>query len=406
MNAIWPNVPLGEVLVPVVREHTVDPGAEYSLLGIRLDGQGPFHRETVLGAHTSASRLYQVKTGDFIYSRLFAWRGAFGLIEPDLDGHFVSNEFPTFAPKDVRIDLRYLRYWFRLPHVLRRVEADCSGSTPLTRNRYKEQFFFSLQIALPPLDEQRRIVARIEELAAKIGEASRLRRECADEVHAITSAHTTKLFASLDAYPQIEISRLGLNGDNPIQIGPFGAQLHASEFVPEGVPVLNVGNVWPTGLRLDSLDYVTPKKAAALARYTIKADDLLFARSGATLGKVCLVPPNCEGWLMTGHLFRVRFDPSVIDKRFAFAGLRGARQIHDQVFGQVRGATRPGYNTTLLGAVKLPLLPLIEQHRIVAELDALQAKVDSVKALQAETAAELDAMLPAILDKAFKGELV
>ena len=46
-----------------------------------------------------------------------------------------------------------------------------------------------------------------------------------------------------------------------------------------------------------------------------------------------------------------------------------------------------------------------EQRRIVAELDALQAEVDSLKHLQAETAAELDAVLPSILDKAFKGEL-
>ena len=46
-----------------------------------------------------------------------------------------------------------------------------------------------------------------------------------------------------------------------------------------------------------------------------------------------------------------------------------------------------------------------ERLRIVAELDALQAEVDALKRLQAETAAELDALLPAILDKAFKGEL-
>ena len=49
--------------------------------------------------------------------------------------------------------------------------------------------------------------------------------------------------------------------------------------------------------------------------------------------------------------------------------------------------------------------PLPEQRRIVAELDALQAEVDALKRLQAETAAELDALLPAILDRAFKGEL-
>lgn len=48
---------------------------------------------------------------------------------------------------------------------------------------------------------------------------------------------------------------------------------------------------------------------------------------------------------------------------------------------------------------------LAEQRRIVAELDALQAEVGALKRLQAETAAELDALLPAILDRAFKGEL-
>jgi hypothetical protein len=46
-----------------------------------------------------------------------------------------------------------------------------------------------------------------------------------------------------------------------------------------------------------------------------------------------------------------------------------------------------------------------EQRRVVAELDALQAEVDALKRLQSETAAELDALLPAVLDRAFKGEL-
>ena len=68
------------------------------------------------------------------------------------------------------------------------------------------------------------------------------------------------------------------------------------------------------------------------------------------------------------------------------------------VFGQVRGATRPGYNTSVPGRAELPLPPLPEQRRIVAEVDA-------PRRLQAETAAELDALLPAILDKAFKGKL-
>jgi type I restriction enzyme S subunit len=48
---------------------------------------------------------------------------------------------------------------------------------------------------------------------------------------------------------------------------------------------------------------------------------------------------------------------------------------------------------------------LLEQRRIVAELDAVQAQVEPLKKLQAKTAVELDALLPSLLDKAFKGEL-
>ena len=62
-------------------------------------------------------------------------------------------------------------------------------------------------------------------------------------------------------------------------------------------------------------------------------------------------------------------------------------------------------NATKLRALPIALPKLAEQRRIVAELDALRAEMDAVKRLQAETATELDALLPSILDKAFKGEL-
>jgi len=63
-------------------------------------------------------------------------------------------------------------------------------------------------------------------------------------------------------------------------------------------------------------------------------------------------------------------------------------------------------NATKLKALPIALPPRSEQRRIVAELDALQADVDTLRHSQAETTATLDALLPAILDRAFKGELL
>jgi type I restriction enzyme S subunit len=76
-----------------------------------------------------------------------------------------------------------------------------------------------------------------------------------------------------------------------------------------------------------------------------------------------------------------------------------------QLLGQRYGQGKPGLNLTNIRALSLPIPPLPEQRRLVAELDAWQAEVDSLKRLQAETAADLEALLPAVLDRAFKGEL-
>jgi type I restriction enzyme, S subunit len=181
MNVVLKPTKLLEILKPISRPVAVDPLKEYPLLGIRLDGVGVFHRETKLGSQIAATTLFQVKTGDFIYSRLFAWRGAFGVIGHDLDGYYVSGEFPTFLPMHDNINIKFLQLWFRLPTVISKVEADCTGSTPLTRNRYKENFLLALEIPLPPLKEQNRIVARIEELSVKIEEARGLRLGMVEE---------------------------------------------------------------------------------------------------------------------------------------------------------------------------------------------------------------------------------
>src|SRR5438552_9040166 len=77
-----------------------------------------------------------------------------------------------------------------------------------------------------------------------------------------------------------------------------------------------------------------------------------------------------------------------------------------QIADEKEGTGQPNLNGSKLEKLKVPIAPPAEQRRIVSELDALQAEVDALKRLQAKTAAELDALLPAVLDKAFKGELL
>ncbi|MGH8625238.1 MAG: restriction endonuclease subunit S [Gammaproteobacteria bacterium] len=380
----WPNISLGEVLTSAAREEAVDASNEYRLLGIRLDGQGPFLRETVMGTQTSATELFRVAKGDFIYSRLFACRGAFGVINEELDGCYVSGEFPTFVPVPGKVDVEFLRYWFRLPTVIARVDEDCSGSTPLTRNRFKENFLLALEIPLPPLAEQRRIVTRIEDLAAKIHEARILRNQAAEEAEAfVASVHV-----SLAGNRMKKLGEILKLDEDAEQVSP-----------PASYPQVGVKS-FGGGL--------FPKAAVDGTATTYRAFNrlyegtLLLSQVKGWEGAIAVCPADLAGWFVSPEYRTFRCIPTEARPRYLTPLVR-TEWFWSKLANATRGvgARRERTRPEQFLNIELPMPDVAHQERG----ETLFAEVDALKRLQAENAGELDAMLPAILDKAFKGEL-
>jgi type I restriction enzyme, S subunit len=202
---------------------------------------------------------------------------------------------------------------------------------------------------------------------------------------------------------------LGILGANPfetVQTGPFGALLHKEEFTPSGVPVVAVGNLTGMGFTKDGLYFVSDSKAEQLSRFDVQAGDVLFARSGATLGKVCVAPSDAKDWRMTGHILRARLNRDFLFPDFCVFALRGDPAVTRQVFGSIQGTTRPGYNTTLLESIALSVAPLAEQQEIVRRVEALFALADQIEARYAKAKAYVEKLTQSILAKAFRSELV
>lgn len=163
----WSRVPLADVTVQVRDAVDVIPDEEYPLLGVRWYSEGAFHRETVTSKTSKAKTLYRVRPGQFIYNRLFAWKGSFGIVPRQLAGSFVSNEFPLFDCVPGRLLPEYLAYYFAQPALWAEIERLSSGTTA-SRNRWKEDAFCSYRIPLPSLPEQRRIVDVMAALDAHV----------------------------------------------------------------------------------------------------------------------------------------------------------------------------------------------------------------------------------------------
>ena len=398
MSESWPNVMLGDVLKTVSRPEPVVSTKEYRLLGVRLDGGGPFLRETKLGSQSAATTLFKVETDDFIYSRLFAWRGAFGIISSELDGCYVSSEFPIFHPVAGKIDMKFLYLWFRLPRTLTAVEAVCTGSTPLTRNRFKEAFFLKMKLPLPSLVEQSRIVARIDELAAKIEEAKWLRREAIEEATVLLESGVGIAFERLsDAeYQPLKALTTKIGSGST----PSGGRASYPSF---GVPFIRSLNVRMRQFQWDGIAYIDEPTHATMRGTTVKPNDVLLNITGASIGRVACAPPELETANVNQHVAIIRPRENVNSQYLMY--WLSQPSVQDFINEEQKGATRQGFTKAQIEAFEVPLVSLPEQVRTVAYLDGLQAKVDVLKALQAETAAELAALLPSVLDRAFSGRL-
>jgi type I restriction enzyme S subunit len=112
---------------------------------------------------------------------------------------------------------------------------------------------------------------------------------------------------------------------------------------------------------------------------------------------------DCDGYCSVDQ-YVIQPDESKVDTRYLAYFMRSPVFLH-RAIELTHNLLLPRLRTALLESIEIPVPPLSEQRRIVEYLDGLAGQVAALARLQSETAAELDALLPSILDKAFRGRL-
>ncbi|MEM2998240.1 MAG: restriction endonuclease subunit S [Thermoproteota archaeon] len=283
---------------------------------------------------------------------------------------------------------------FFLFYYLRSIENKWVGKGS-TFEAIKKKDLENLLIPLPPLEEQERIVSRLNELVSRAEEAKRLRKQAREEAEKIMQAALNKVFSRAEEgwkwVKLKEIVDIRQETLNPQDYPDEEFELYSiPAYHEKGKPEIKVG------------------KEIKSTKIVVQPYDCLFGKLNPHLPKVWLVEPfKGRRQITSTELFPlIPKKENIILINFLFWFLRTpyfTERMVRKVIGTTGSRKRLSKNDVL--EEPIPLLPLEEQKIIVSYLDKTKVTIESLEKLQQKTEEELEKLVPAILDKAFRGEL-
>ncbi len=188
-----------------------------------------------------------------------------------------------------------------------------------------------------------------------------------------------------------------------IQIGPFGSLLHKSDYIKNGIPIINPSHIKNQKIIPDSNLTISNEKAQSLKKYIMKKGDIVMGRRGE-MGRCALISSKNDGFLCgTGSLF-VRLS-SMLNPKF-YVNILGSKNVRDFLENCSIGTTMQNLNEKILQTVPVPVMSIKEQNEIIHRINTHLDKADEVEETIDKNLQKAKMLRQSILKQAFEGKLV
>jgi type I restriction enzyme S subunit len=311
---------------------------------------------------------------------------------PGFEGH-CTTEFVPLNPNLEYLSRDWLAYWLSSSSVIEELSGNTTGSR-MPRADMKR--LASMEIPLPPLAEQKKIVKVLEEKLGKVKEAILLRQDAIADTKKILPAKLNEIFAS-DKEKEWEEKTLGecvkLQGGNAFKSTDYQDE--------KGVPLIRIQNLKNEVVDLTKAVYLSYQIFEDSGNFHLESGDILIAMSGATTGKLARIKEGQLPALLNQRVGRFKVNSYAI-KNFVYYFLK-YKQSH--ILEIAYGGAQPNISGGKIEALKISLPNLKKQKQLVNELDKLVGQIDELKSLQEEQMKDLKSLERAYLHEAFSGEL-
>jgi type I restriction enzyme S subunit len=188
-----------------------------------------------------------------------------------------------------------------------------------------------------------------------------------------------------------------------LAIGPFGSNLKVSDYVENGVPIVFVKNIKSENFLKDR-KYVSKEKAAELSQHIVKSGDLLITKMGTPPGDCCIYH-DLEDAIITSDCLKFSTWNEFVESKF-YKVVINSNIVRRQLIEITQGVAQQKISLERFKSITLPLPPLEEQKEIVRQVDKLFALADKVEDHYKKAKLRVDKLSQSVLAKAFRGELV
>jgi type I restriction enzyme S subunit len=343
---------------------------------------------TEAGLNASSAKVLRVP------AVLFSSRASIGKIAVATRACTTNQGFINFMPDISRLDPWFLAYYlrFRTPDIIQ-----LAGETTYKEvSRGKMRDF---PLWLPPLSEQRRIVARIQECLARVEELSHLSSTLRLEAEAIEAAVFRD---AVEGLPEEQRRLASLGG---LIVGSqYGTSTKANSD-GRGCPVLRMGNIQNGHLSFHDLRYV-PLSPEEAKKYLLREGDVLINRTNSLelVGKAAVYESAPDGdHVFASYLIRLRLDTGRAVPQYVSAAINSAYG-RDYILRTARRAIgMVNINAKEIAAMPLPFPSPDQQRRVVASLKAARDTASGI--LESVDVEQVEALRDSVLRHAFAGEL-
>jgi type I restriction enzyme S subunit len=283
--------------------------------------------------------------------------------------------------------------WFQ--SIASLIEGEGTGATV---KGVKLPFIKSLRLPLPPLQEQKRIVAILDEAFAGIDAAITNTEKNLSNARELFESYLNSVFGSKLQWSNKKLEDV-VESSCKLSYGI----VQPGKEVADGLPVVRPTDLSKKTITLDGLKRIDPGLAYSYQRTTLTGSELLLCVRGST-GAISVSSEELKGANVTRGIVPIRFDPSLIFDEFGYYLMRSP-SIQDQIKEKTYGAALMQINIRDLRKIVLKVPRLETQKSIVASLDEISPELSKLESIYIEKLKALAELKQSLLQKAFSGEL-